>query len=815
MKYILSTFQKKGPALAIALTLPWLAVGLPTAAHAQMVLEEVVVTARKREETLQDTPIAVSAFTGEALRAAQINNVSDLTRNVPGLSRREGRKTADLNIRGVGTRSPGVQAEPGVGVYVDSIYVPRNDTQLVDVLDVESVQVLRGPQGTLFGKNTAGGALLLTTKKPGQENEGFASANIGDLGRSNFRAGFSGPLVTDTLYGGLQLDYRKEDGYREDARTGTDFGDVDRQSVLAQLRYEPNESFVGDLLLFFGDVDENTAPANCIQATSAPLQNFTAPGVATPFNELCAESEELIDDEKVLFDRSPLPYKISNMLAGLTMAWELETVTIKSITGYLYQDDMSTADNDVDATNLFTLSNQAEPNRQLNANGIDANNESRRFFSQELQLLGDAFDEKLSYTVGLFYSHEEINDSPFSQLLGPGGFLGIDLGNGEVSLLPASIGFREAAIRDFENTSFALFGQAIIDLSDHWQLTLGGRYTYEEKQAEQANYAAADAFPVGNRISREAFDALETYIHDVVPHPTNPIRGGKDDWNEFSPSLTLTMFTPDSWSNDVFDGGMIYASASNGFKAGGFSPFGDDFLAFDPENLWSYELGYKLELWGQRARINGSFYYSDYEDIQITVTRVFPREDPTLPPITLNGTTNAGEATIWGAELEFTVIPADGWFLAATASYINAEYDEFVDEGVNPDGTTFDIDRSSEDFAYTPEQSFSLTAQYEWATSLGSVTPRLSYYYIGSQFIGLDSAAAATDQAYLDSFDFLNLRVAVQPEAFEGLEIAAYVNNLTDEQYFGAGIASINGIGAVSLVPGKQRTWGIELHYGW
>jgi len=483
---------------------------------------------------------------------------------------------------------------------------------------------------------------------------------------------------------------------------------------------------------------------------------------------------------------------------------------------YLQQEDIDTASGDVDSSNLFTLSNQSEPRRQLNANGIDADDESRVFFSQEFQLLGDAFDDFLTYTVGAFYSYEKIDDSSNGQLLGPGGFLGTDRGDGTVSLLPASIGFREATNREFENESVALFGQAILNLADNWQLTLGARYTQEDKEASQDNYIAASAFPPGGPLlSREEFDALETFVHEVIQDPANPRQEDDDSWTEFTPSVTLTMFTPDEWSNAAFDGGMIYLSANTGFKAGGFSPFGDEFLPFDPEELISYELGYKLDLWGKRARLNGAFYYSEYDDIQITVTRTFPREDPSLPPVTLNGNTNAGKATIQGAELEFSILPVEGLLLAVTASYIDAEYDEFIDQAAQPDGTVLPVDRSDEDFAYTPEWTYSATAQYEWDTGVGYLTPRLNYHYTSSQFIGLDAAAAAVDEANLDSYEVWRFRLAFQPEAMEQLEVAGYVNNLTDEDYFGSGIASIGGVGAVSLVPGKQRTYGVELHYNW
>jgi iron complex outermembrane receptor protein len=785
----------------------------PAPAFAQSgALEEVIVTARKREETLQETPIAVSAFNSDMLRAAQIINVDGLTHVVPGLSRREGRKTADLNIRGIGTRAPGIEAEPAVGVYVDSVYIPRNDAQLVDVLEMESVQVLRGPQGTLFGKNTAGGAILLTTKKPGPEMAGFASTDIGNLDRHNFRGGISGPLSIDGLYGGIQADYQKEDGYRDDLYTGVDYGNIDRHSVLAQLRYESKENFTGDLMLFYGEVEENEAPTNCVQSNpAAAIQTFTAPGNATPYGELCEQSNELVDDEKVIFDRTPLEFNITNYMAGLTLAWDLEPVTVKSITGYLYQEDIMTGNLDVDSTNLFTLGNVWEPLNQMRANGIDPDDENRTFFSQEFQFLGDAFDEFLTYTVGAFYSYEKIDDAPFGATLGPGGFIGTDLGDGTVRLLPASISFRSAQVREFKNTSMAVFGQTILNLSDMWQLTLGARYTQEEKKAGQVNYVAAEAFPVGNVLPRAEFDALENYLQGLIVNPENPNPGGEDKWNEFNPAVTLAMFTPPAWSNDFFDGGMLYTSASSGFKAGGFTPFGTGYVAFDPEDLWSYEFGYKLDFWDHRARINGAFYYSEYDDIQITVTRTFPRADPTLPPATENGIVNAGQATIKGAELEFSLMPLDGLLLAVSASYIDAGYDEFLD--LQPPDTT--IDRGNEDFAYVPEQTYTVTAQYEWLTDWGYLTPQLNYYYVSSQFIGLDAVSAAADEAYLDSYDLWRFRLAFQPSAVEGLEVAGYVKNLTDEKYFGAGIASINGVGSVALVPGRQRTYGVELRYNW
>ena len=208
----------KYPCTVLALTcLPVLvAVGVAPVYAEPGMLEEVVVVARKREESLQDTPVAVSAFDPAQMRAAQITNVADLARQVPGLSNKDGDKVSGLAIRGVGSRAVGAALDPGVGVYVDGIFMPRSDTQLVDVMDMASIQVLRGPQGTLFGKNTAGGALLLETRKPGEEFGAQIEVGAGDYDRQNLSLRVDGPLIANNLFGALTYDRRIEDGYMKD-----------------------------------------------------------------------------------------------------------------------------------------------------------------------------------------------------------------------------------------------------------------------------------------------------------------------------------------------------------------------------------------------------------------------------------------------------------------------------------------------------------------------------------------------------------------------------------------------------------------------
>lgn len=778
-------------------------VSVPVASAQAVALEEIVVTARRRVETLQETPVAVSAFSADDLRQAQIEDVGDLTRVVPGLSRREGRKEGDLSIRGIGTSTAGVNIDPGVGVYVDEVFIPRSDSQLVDVITAESVQVLRGPQGTLFGKNTAGGALLITTIKPRDEFAGTARANLGNNGRQLYRLSVRGPLVGN-LSAGLTLDQQNEDGYMEDVASGREYGDKDRRSALLQLHYEGDGGFYGDMMLFGGKVRENAPPASCAQGLQpGVLQNLTASGETATYAQLCEQSQALAEDDKVRLDRLALPWEMDNTLAGLTLAWEIGEMQLKSITGYLKQDNILQS-SDTDSTALFSINNRVETNRHLAASGLPSNAEERSFLSQELQLVGDAFDSYLSYTVGVFASREDIDNAPSGVVIGPGGYLGQALPDGQVaSVAPSAAGFRGLQSTDFRNESWAVFGQAIVNFNEVWQLTLGGRYTREKKRAKQTNYVTTNG-GLGV-LSREQFDALESGVLDVVVDPQNPQVLGDDEWQVFSPAVTLTAFIPEAWSGPVLSSGMVYVSWSEGFKAGGFTPLGNRFLPFDPEEIRSLELGTKLDFLDHRLRINSAVFYTDYDDIQLRVTR-------TLDALNVvTGIINAATADIRGAEVEVQYQPVANWLLGFTASYIDPQFDEFVDE----DRLGNPIDRSDDPFSYIPDTSYSLSAQYTWPSSAGPVVARVDGFYRDEIYIGLDAGAAEDPVAYVDDFWLWNVRVNWSPEMLAGVDLAAYVNNALDEDYVASGNFSRGGIGAASLIYGQGRTYGVELSYRW
>ncbi|MEH6583880.1 MAG: TonB-dependent receptor [Halioglobus sp.] len=801
--------ERLGPmnklALAVLMTPALASVSLPS--YAQM-LEEVVVTARKRVESLQDTPIAVSAFGSDDMRAAQINNLADLSQQVPGLTNTDGAKFSGLSIRGVGTRATQVKVDPGVGIYVDGVFMPRSDTQLVDVVAMESMQVLRGPQGTLFGKNTAGGAILMSSVKPTEEFAGNVEVGFGNFDRQELSVRVSGPLISDKLQGALTYDTRNADGYMEDYYTGIDYGNVEKQAVVGQLRYLPTDTLVVDFIALWGESTENAAPRTCQQFnSSATLQGFasTFDGV---YGEQCELSESLVDKEKVTMDATGERYEVSNNMAGLTLDWEVGQVEIKSITGYLKQEDLR-RDSDQDGTAMYSIGNFSETARHMNANGIDANDESRRFISQEFNLFGSGFDDKLDYTVGVYYSDEDIEGHPGGNTLGLGGWLGAPVGDSVLTLAPATVGFQGANLQNLTSESAAAFGQLIYYFNDMWQFTLGARYTWEEKTLTQDNYASTqDSLGL---ISREEMNELADFIQPLATDATNPLLDDEADWSEFSPSATITMFAPESWTEGFLNSAMFYVTYSEGFKAGGFSDFGlDEPTVFDPEIVQNTELGFKMDMADQRIRLNGAIYSMDYDELQLGVTRIFGELD------TKFGITNAGTAEMKGMELELVFLPTANLYLSFTGSYIDAQYTEFDDEFVDNEGNVELTDRTDEPFNGVPEQTYSWVLQYDWDTRFGLITPRISGFYKDEIYIGQDPIAFTFEEdSTLDSYTIWNARVAFQSHQVEGLEVAVFANNFTDEFYYGTGNVNAGNLGAASLIRGKPMSYGIDFYYNW
>ncbi len=818
---------------------------LPVGANTgQRLLEEVIVTARKREELLQETPVSISAFSQEQLLVMGIANTRDLEQSVPGLSFSEqGNKAPAIFIRGVGQKEASAALDPGVGVYINSIYIPRTDSQLLDVMDTESVQVLRGPQGTLFGKNNTGGALLVTTVSPHTEGyEGQVSTRLGNHGRADFKGAVNIPLVEGTLAARVGLNKTKRDGYMDSLFNGQDYGDENRYGATARVLWTPIDTFSADLFYYYSKIKENGGGLTCVlQNPGATFNTFTWPGFteAGSFASRCERAESESQNDKLTLN-GPTRFEIESQILGLTLNWEVGQFNLKSITAWSHQEDISIGD-DSDGTDITGVLTNGLPVTQALQRSLSAgygnftlpDDEKRNQYSQELQLTSTAFDDRLSYTAGLFYANERIDNTISGNLVG---FNGYSYKADTSTLIPKIIGTNS----DLTNESYAAYIQGTYDATDWYSLTLGTRYTNEKRERKATLYEADCEANVRDNLiagveSLCAFDVL------ALADPTNffenppefmPIqlveeyltiegesivaengRVKKDkDWSKWTPTVTNAFSVPDTLLADTpIDSSLIYFTYSKGFKSGGFEMKGLEIAQFEPEEVENYELGIKIDALDQRLRLNTAFYYMNYDDIQIRITE----QGRSFADILLF-IDNAGAATIKGFEVELTALPLPNIILNGNISYTDASYDSFiasdVDTGVIPPVQST-VDRSDESFAAIPKLTYSLSAMAILQTHLGDFAPRLSMYYRDKLYTGLDATAWQAqfrDRATISDVTLWNFRLGYTPPERENIQIFLYIDNLTNENYFQGGFSNTESLGAGSFVLGEPRSYGIE-----
>lgn len=736
------------------------AVAAPAAAQDGPTIEEVVVTARKVEENLQDTPVAVTAFTAETIQARAMTDVRDITNATPNLIIQTSgvngsSQTPAVYLRGLGQADTVLTADPAVGIYVDGVYVARNVGSILNLVDLERIEVLRGPQGTLFGKNTIGGAISLVSKKPGPDLEARAEATVGNYDRYGGRFSVNVPAGEDVA---LRLSgyLNKQDGYVKLAHyPGREYGDDNVWAVRGQMRWTPTEDGEVDLAVDYSSTRNTGAPSVLRQTfpgaatafaynafySGNPASCLTPVGQAT--NLACFGPVQVPQDPNVsrarFFDKRLNVIEPTNKFdvlgVNLTVGWDLPVGRLQSITAYRNLRSDYTAD----GGHFGQLFFQSTADRQ------DSDQ-----YSQELQLSGAALSERLKWIVGGYYLYEKTFShvdvlSPFTVLI---------LGPAAYPVLTENAG-------PTHTYNVAAFGQATYDLTDWLHVTGGLRWTREKKTAS------------------------------IVLLPQVP--GG------LTGRLTVEKATPlVSVSADVAPGVMVYSSYSEGFRSGGFPPriigrFAS-FPTYGPETATSWEAGVKADLFDRRVRANLAVFTSKFKDFQAFATLANPSPgDPGFGTVI-----NAGDARIKGFELEGTALLTKNLRLEASLSHMTTKVIR-VDPRANEGGAPIVVGRK---LPYAPpwKASLGLSWTHEFANG-GELTARVDGAYTGKMFFSLGNTLPGSQ----DEITTWNAGVTyVFPDAH--WEVALTGKNLTDEFYFTSGGADMSVGGTSSGVLAPPRT---------
>lgn len=743
----------------------------------------IIVTARRRAESLQDTPISISAVTADGLRARGIETITqigDFTPNVKfnaSVPVSASNATAAIFIRGIGQNDYQLSADPGVGLYLDGVYISRGVGNVLDVLNVERVEVLRGPQGTLFGRNTIGGAVSVVTKKPGTEIGGSLEATTGRFGRFQLRGNIDLPIA-EGVYSNIAGFVHKRDGYVKGViPEAPDLGDTNQFAGRFALRLEPSNNLTIDLAVDGSRSRENSAPNVAIaidenapapQAWNAAFSG--APGIcANPANtarltnQACFNSQWVVGPyshggtftaiSDVFANGNPQPYQSASDIniwgASGIVEWQLaENVTFKSITAYREVTGFWTRDSDHSPASIVQTNNDWQQSQ----------------FSQEVQLLGDAFDSRLDWVVGAYYSDESGNHEDLVNLLDA------------VFLSGAAL----------EGESLAFFGQASYEIVENLSLTAGIRWTEDKKTFSNENQFVVEAgFLTGAPFNP---DGSGLQNGDPLMGPLGQNATVVD--SAWTPMASLSYrFSPEF---------LAYASYSEGFKGGGFTqrvfpPFA--FIpSFRPEFSTTYELGFKSDLLGRALRLNGAVFQNDYDDLQITVN------DPTLgfAPIIQN----AASARIRGFELEAQARPGGGLMLEGGIGYLDAQYREVDIRAFNA-GVTENTRLQN-----APEWTLSGSASYAFEIDgFGKITPRADWSYRSRVF----NDAVNTPLLVQDGYHLVNASIAyTDPD--EIILVTLGVRNLTKELYLDSGYADAFG-GITEGVFGRPREWFLSARY--
>lgn len=808
-------FKKRILTTAIAAS----CMGSSVSTFAANAIEEIIVTSRKTVESVQSTPIAVTALSGDALQLAQVTEIADMKRTTPNLSVLPGGTGSSalvfVAIRGAAQVSPGGAADASVGTYIDGVYFARPTGGNLDMFDIQRAEVLRGPQGTLFGRNTTGGAISITTNDPTGEFEGYAKVDLGNYNSQKFEGVVNVPLIGDELAMRVSLRYNTHDGYGDykgySDPNGFVFDGLNQEASeldhnaygRIKLVWEPRDSIlVAKFGADWGDMEDSGQRTKVVAINedfvAGPLTLGQVMGLSgfDPDNFIRQQSGGdtywNVDNSSAnpVYNDSYLGQPQStneNSGAYLDLEFEVGDFVIKSITSY--RETRSTGVVDLDGTplNLLTFHSQWDQEQ----------------VSQEFQFNGSLTD-KLDMISGVYYFKENSSELSRSRAFGVFADLFAPSIAPELAGAPVNAGSDGA----FENTSVGAFAQFNYHFTDDLRGTFGLRYTKDTRDVSWAGQtpelSVYNPDPIANCTILLAGDTVD-----------NPGICAKTDSVDFEyPAWLLSLdyqVTPDLF---------LYASTSGASMAGGWNVRATKAPAFEPENVMGVETGFKVEVLDNTLRVNGALFYNKSDDQQ----RFINEWDPIVGSTT-QYVRNAGKSNAYGAEFELTWLPWDGMTISSSLAFLETQYDEYdVTEVYSGTTTTVVVDHSDEHAPQAPEKTFSLAATQVLDTALGEVELHADYYWVDETWFQdttiREGDAIAAQQAEekkwnsIPSYGLVNAQATLRM-ANEQIELSLWGKNLADKEYF-TGVANFyTAFGTANRYYGTPRTFGIGAKYIW
>ncbi|WP_232332730.1 TonB-dependent receptor [Novosphingobium aquimarinum] len=732
---------------------------LPTQPAGNAGLQDIVVTAEKRQESLQRTPLAISAVSSELIAARNITTAAQLGAIAPNITTTQGPNSSShliVHIRGIGESEPILTSDPPVSIYVDGIVVGRSTGAIFDVVDLERIEVLRGPQGTLYGRNTTGGAVNFITRKPSEDFGVRLMAGYGNYNALQTRVSLDTGAFGDSGFKAtLSYMHKERDGYVDSLlqKDSKDPGAYNNEAFRVALAYDKDGPFRANYAFDWTEA-KAVSPASQLAAANPNQLAYFSRSPNFGGTELIGPSLTRLSTI-----RSEGTFTLDKTQShSLTLEADLtDDITLRSLTG-LRKWRGDTANTDIDGNaGLRGLVVSPPPPGVAPVSFFGAEKfDKQRQFSQELNLLGTV--GAVDFLLGGFYFRErarEDNPQFYTFVIAnpqlPGGVGGVNLTN--------------RLIYRTKNVSKAVFGQVTWHVDDKLSLTGGLRYTADEKELDQSSPAS-----LVRNLNRK-FDKLNYAA--TVQYQATP---------EF----------------------MVYARTASGYKAGGFNARSAN-DGYDPESVTNYEIGAKADMFDRRLRVNGTLFYAKLDDKQLNQ---FTANSGGAASITVN----AGSAEFKGVELEVEALPIDALRLNASFGYTDRSFKTF---NILDPATNQIVDIADEaQFSYSASTTFTGGAQYTIGEMFGGqLSARVDYTYrsrlyfnVAPRFAPFDDVISAPGVGLLDG------RIALSKVDIGGsnAEFAIWGRNLTDEEYRISGI-DFGSLGFATNTYGLPRTYGAEI----